>query len=223
MIAATNVWSVLVEHSEGFAAIESIITCLAILAAGVWALLHYNRKRERFPSAMMVHSVQVWVVSANHRLLRVTLTVSNQSECVLRFFEGHTWIQAMKPWPSEVLNRFISDKVVVEDDHIEIPWPLIKEKNFNQEKEIEPKEADEVTMDFLIDKGYEKVLVYSYIKNDTKPGRNLGWSTSTVIDLTDSGEAQPETQKPLPISAPSESGQTPAKARPSESTHPKRT
>jgi hypothetical protein len=200
----TDILDFLAKNKDAFASLESAFKIIGIILAGIWTYLLFVRSREKFPRADLKHRIEFWDISEQERLIRVVLVIKNESDVLLRLFEGETWIQQMKPWPIEAIEKFKelnrkSDKVSAE-----VGWLLISEKNHNQEREIEPKESDEVSMDFIIDKSYEQILIYSFFENSHKPGRHLAWSTSAVIDFTKNagavlqqvqGQAQ---QKPRP-------------------------
>ena len=159
----------------------------------------------------MKHKIEFWDVSNEERLVRVVLIIENKSDVLMRLFNGFTWIQQMKPWPEEVLEKHKEEGKNPETSALEAGWLLISEKLHNKERELEPKESDEVSMDFIIDKGYEQILIYSFLENSQKPGRHLGWTASTVIDFTQKdGAVSPQvqglaTQKPRPESVQSQS------------------
>lgn len=199
----------LAKNKDAFDSLQSIATVAGIVVAGIWTYMLFVRKREKYPRADLKHRIEFWDISERERLVRVVLVVKNESDTLLRLFHGRTWIQQMKPWPIEVIEQYKEASEESAEASVEVGWLLISEKKHDQEREIEPKESDEVSMDFIIDKGYEQILVYSFLENDRKPGRHLGWSTSAVIDFTQNdgvvlqqvqGQAQ---QKSRPKDAPS--------------------
>ena len=109
------------------------------------------------------------------------MTIINDGEVLLTLSSGFTWVQQMKPWPAELLDTIKSNQAPVESGETEYRWPLIDERKFTTEREIEPKESDEIQMDFVLDKYHEQILVYSFIENAAKPGRHLGWDASNVV------------------------------------------
>lgn len=197
----------LTQKKDAFDSLESIATIAGIIVAGIWAYMLFVRKREKYPRADMKQRIEFWDVSDNERLVRVVLVMENKSDVLLRILNGFTWVQQMRPWPSEAMEKFKEGSGNLDVTPTEIGWPLIAEKLHKNEREVEPKELDEVSMDFVIDKGYQQILVYSFLENSEKPGRNLGWITSTVIDFTkddgtvlQQGQGQ-AIQKPRPKNA----------------------
>lgn len=228
LFAQTNwiQWGTVAKDFTGAA--QSIATFIAILVAGIWAYMLFVRRREKFPRAKLSHKIEFWDISDDERLIRVVLMIENTSEVLLKVKQGHTWVQQMKPWPVEVLGKFRSECVLCEDDSkaapLEAKWPLINEKK-HKDRELEPRESDEVPMSFIVNKYYEQILIYSCIDNSTKKKfskalaryilrkkpKPFGWETSNVIDfsknggvITNEGHGQAE-QKPRPANAESPS------------------
>ena len=202
----TTTLDFLAKNKDAFASLESVAKIVGITLAGLWTYMLFVRKREKFPRADLKHRIEFWDISEKERLVRVVLVIKNESDVLLKLDKGETWVQQMKPWPIEAIEKFKEQDRTSGEVSAEVGWLLISEKQHNQQREIEPKESDEVSMDFIIDKGFEQILVYSFFENSHKPGRHLAWSTSAVIDFVKNngtvlqqvqGQAQ---QKPRPAS-----------------------
>jgi hypothetical protein len=207
---AASFFDFLTKNKDAFDSLESIATIAGIVIAGIWTWMLFVRKREKYPRADLKHRIEFWDISENERLVRVALLIENKSDVLLRLFDGYTWIQQMKPWPTEVIEKYKDESRNPEEASAEAGWLLVSEKIHKNERELEPKEYDELSMDFIIGKEYEQILVYSFFENSQKPGRHLGWTSSTVIDFTqNSGVTSQQaqglaTQKPRPESAQSQ-------------------
>jgi hypothetical protein len=169
----------------------------------------FVRKREKYPRAVLRHRVEFWDAPNGERLVRVNLLIENTSDVLLRIREGFTWVQQMRPWPEEAVERYKAQLEGGDHKEPEVAWPLISEKKHESERELEPKEPDEISMDFIIDQAYEKILIYSHLKNSHKRGE-LGWIVSTVVDFEKGGAVLQEGQgqaikKPRPKAAKAES------------------
>lgn len=176
----------LATNKDAFEAIESVFTVAGLILAGVWTWMLFVRRRERYPRATITHQVDWWDVDDHHRLVRVRLSVANLSDVLLCLSKGLTWVQQMKPWPRELLTHNDGKPFEPTEKTSQYPWPLLTEHKFAFEgqMEVEPKETDEVIIDFIITKACTQALVYSHVENASKPGRNLGWLASTVIDFS---------------------------------------
>jgi hypothetical protein len=155
------------------AALESCATILGILVAGVWTYRLFVKNREEFPKASLTQVVSFWNSDDGNRLIRVSMTIKNEGNVLVKIPSGFTWIQQMKPWPDELLKA----KPVTQ----EIAWPLIESRDLDSGWEIEPKETEIISMDFVINQAFAQILVYSFIKNPKK--ETTGWPVTTIIDF----------------------------------------
>jgi hypothetical protein len=211
-----DLWQFLARSKDAFSSVESIFKVLAIAVGGYWAYRTFHRRRERYPKAKVTHTLSHWATSENQRLLRVALNINNDGEVLLKASSGFTWIQQMKPWPAELLKSAQPNGGSAEYNETQIRWPLIAEKQFSQEREIEPKESEEIQMDFVIDKWYEQVLVYSFIENAAKPGRHLGWEVTSIVEF----DAEKQQSTALMSQQISDKRQAHAKPRPAPASPP---
>jgi|ERR1043166_8744340 hypothetical protein len=176
----------LASSKDAFASLESIFKILALILAGCWTYLLFVKTRKKYPRLVMHHRARFWDVDEQNRVLRVTLDLKNDSEVLLDLRKGHTWIQQMKPWPKRVLAQIKEGENPADAKSHEVPWPLLHEVEFDfqGQRELEPQEKDELVMEFVLRKEIEQVLIYSFFENRTKPGRNMGWMLSTVVNFT---------------------------------------
>jgi hypothetical protein len=183
------IWQFLSYSKDSFSSLESCFKVAAIVVGGIWAWRAFSRKREKFPKAKVIHSVRFWDISESERLIRIGLCIDNTSAVLLKIEKGYTWIQQMIPWPEKFVEAFKAPEQKPKQSS-EFAWPLIEEKDFDGEKEIEPGESDEFTMEFVVNKCFEQVLVYSYLENAGKPGQNIGWTASTVVNFSELSDAK---------------------------------
>jgi hypothetical protein len=131
--------------------------------------------------------------------------------------KGFTWVQQVKPWQAEFLEAVEKGDSPLVHGETEVRWPILDEGKFtfSGQKELEPGESDELNLDFVIDKSAEELLIYSHVDNDKKPGRNMGWSVTSVHSFTASesiqGNVMSEKQRPY---SPPDKRQDQAKPRP---------
>lgn len=173
-------------NKDAFESLKAVATTGGIVIAGWWTWKMFISKREKFPRATVTHEVSTWKLSNSHRLVRVHLLIKNESDILLCMSKGHTWIQQMRPWPPELLHAANEGSEIVPPNQTEFSWPIIAERDFefHGQKEVEPKESDEIILDFVINIECEQILVYSFVENYAKVGRNLGWNASTIVDIS---------------------------------------
>jgi hypothetical protein len=174
LLAQTNLVQWVSAGKDVANSVQSVATVLAITIGGIWTYRRFVKGRGHLPKASTQLDVSFWRLPDERRLVRAALTIKNEGDVLLKIPSGYIWIQQMKPWPDEVISNTCSK--------LEMPWPLVEERDIKSAYEIEPKESEIVQMDFVIPDIYTQVLVYSHLKNGAKSG-NIGWITSTVIDF----------------------------------------
>src|ERR1035441_3333256 len=199
-LAQTNVgvlhW--LGSNKDAFGAVESFLKSAAIIVGGYWTYKLFVKHRDKYPRATLEHHVQVLDYSADEWQVRVALNIKNEGLVLLDIEDGHTWVQQIKPYASEVVAEFQERIADVEKAPYEVRWPLLDERLHKGDKgdlEIEPQEAHDLYMDFFVNKYYEQILIYTFLENSKKPGRHIGWTDSRITDLK-SGETTDEVQGP---------------------------
>jgi hypothetical protein len=173
--------------------IQHVATLAAIIVGGLWAVLHFRLRRQKWPRANIAHSALDHSLPQGTRLLRVTLTVSNAGEVLLRLKDGLIRIHQMRPWPIGLLESEadLSEKHCPDEE--EYRWPSLVERHFSQQGfELEPNETEKFFFDFFLKPDIRSVIIYSYVRNISKKRRwwhrlsrrkEIGWMETTVHEL----------------------------------------
>lgn len=166
--------------------IQSLVIIAAIVVAGLWTYVLFIRTRQKFPRADVSHLIEHRAISNNSLHVRITIRIANRGDVLLSLVSGQIRLQQILPPPAEVLNVIQQGGDPVGEGDTEIQWPLLHERELikkGNDIEIEPNEDDEITCDFVIDSNLQTIQVYTYLKNETKRKREIGWSRTTVYDL----------------------------------------
>ncbi len=152
---------------------QSVLTTIAIIAAGVWFLV----QREAAPKANIEHTVIHREINDKETWVRVSIKISNQGKRLLDLKSGLFSIHQILPLESNDIPS-LTDYIV--------PWPIIgKPCNLKLDIKIEPGEEDYIDHEFIIPHKIRTIEIYSYFENPENPG--YGWSKSTVYDLKEEG------------------------------------
>jgi len=166
---------------------RSFATVAAILVGGLWSYMLFVRTRQRYPRAKIKHEITHRALSDDKGLLHIAVNISNSGDVLLSVVSAQTRIQQVLPTPPEILDSVNQGLDPVQKGKTEIEWPLIgttrKSHWAKGKREIEPGESDELHYDFVLDSRIQTVEVYTYVKNATKRGREIGWSLTTLYDL----------------------------------------
>jgi len=168
--------------------VESVFTVIAFVLSGAWAYTLFVRKRQRYPRARILHRITHKPISDDKVLLHVGVVISNPGEILISLVSLEVRIQQVLPPAAELLDLLSQGQKLVKQGESEVAWPLIESRELSfdeREIEIEPGERERIPFDFVIDAEVQTVEVYSYIKNEVKRDREIGWNLTTLYDLDD--------------------------------------
>lgn len=167
------------------ASIESIMTAVGIIGAGLWGFVHFRRQREGQPHAAISHDTHVFRLPTGLAILKVAATIHNTGGVLLCLQHARTRVQQLAPVPEHI--AAIAEKCgdSLPGNDCELPWPVLGKRQWNVEAglgQIEPGESEVLQSDFVIEPGVEQVLLYTYVRNHTREDE-IGWSDTRVICL----------------------------------------
>jgi hypothetical protein len=154
----------------------------AIVVGGLWTYNRFIKQREGFPRANLELVVAHRELNSDHTFLRVVVKVDNVGTALLSTTEFRTDVYRVLPVTSEVEEVLANDRLVPPDER-DAAWPCLKSHQGPGAGHIEPGEGDEFGFDFVIPTDVMTVFVYSYIRNVTQEGRELGWTVTKLYDL----------------------------------------
>lgn len=166
--------------------VHSFFTVVGIVVGGIWTYMLFIKKRQRYPRAKTTHTITHKPLGHNLVLLHVAINISNPGEVLLRLVSGFTRVQQLLPPPPEFIAAIKKGEDPVRQKDTEYPWPLVGERTWDWEKqphEVEPGEDEEVHCDFVIPDTLRALEIYTYVKNEAKPSREIGWNLTTIYDL----------------------------------------
>lgn len=178
--------------------LQSLATTIAIFIAGFWTYRLFIQRRQRYPRAKITHLLLFRIpIGGEKVVLRVTVRIENSGEVLLKLASGRVWVQQVQPLPPHFLKEVDRTNDLITTEENEYEWPLLSECNFDWseiDQEVEPGESDEIHCDFVVDANVRSILVYSYMKNESKKRRGLvpwkkreiGWNTTTWHDFSTS-------------------------------------
>jgi len=166
--------------------IQSVVTVFAIVVSGLWSYRLFVQNRQRYARASITHEITHVPIVDDKILLHVSVTVFNKGDILLPLESMETTIQRMLPPPNEVLDSIAKGHELVSEGETEYIWPLLGSRESRWEKhkrEIESNESQDIHYDFIIDAEIQVIQVCSFLQNETKPGRDIGWDLTSLYDL----------------------------------------
>lgn len=181
ILSTVHQW--LVAHETGLSSLQSVLTCLAMLAGGAWALYTFWWKREKFPKATLGVRFDLFRLPDGRQLLRSEIVVENVSEQLLPLRSIVCRVHRVLPLAVAGQPAFQPQPTPTQP---EVIWPLLSEmsRHFETgEREIEPHEKDAFQFDCLLAPEIDTVIVYFFVLNPTKAADGLGWEQTETVRL----------------------------------------
>jgi hypothetical protein len=170
---------------------------VAIAVGGWWAYSRFIRQREEFPRATLEQVVAHRELDRDNTFLRVAVKIDNVSTVLLRTEQVRTDVYQVLPVKDEAADALAAGQLVP-DGSRDARWPCIAYFEGPGPGQIEPGEGDEFGFDFVIPTEASTLFVYSYIKNVTQEGRELGWGVTSLYDLDEARGEQRERAESRP-------------------------
>lgn len=169
---------------------QSLITMIAIVVGGIWSYMLFVSRRQKYPRAKIEHQVSFRPVVSGKLILSLDVTITNQGDVLLSLISWEIKAKQMLP-PTEQLAQFLllesKEKSPIAPEVI--VWDTIAARKDEHKKglfEIEPGEQHQFHLDFLINADVSTILVESFFNNVAKRGKPVGWSLTTIHDITHS-------------------------------------
>ena len=175
--------------------LQSIVTIIAFVIGGGWALWTFVLRRQRYPHIATKHTISHWKLDKGNLLLHVAVQLSNVGQVMFSPVYGVVRVQKILPLEDNMQQALAQGYDLVEKDEREVSWPRIApERECIWQPgtiEIEPGESFDVHFDFVILTDEVRTIeVYSHFRNSTKKG-SMGWSRTAIYDVSNQGDENP--------------------------------
>ena len=144
--------------------VQSIVTIIAIIAAGLWFLM----QRQHKPRLKVEHRISHRRIAQNEQLLIVDVMLSNVGNIKADLKCGKIKVYEILPDGGVLVNK---------DDTC----------NAGQ-RSLEPGEGDQVHEEYKLDGAVQTVRVYTFFVNPDRPG--IGWDLTSFYDFKDVHEGE---------------------------------
>ena len=171
--------------------VESFAKIVALAVGGSWTYMLFIRKRQQYPRASVLHECAAYSLTSDRSLLRVTLTLKNTSEVLLRIESGEVRVQRIGPL---VWGEDVPAEGFVADGAFEYNWPLLGRLRLSYPPdgclEVEPGESEAIHFDAFVRSDVRVVQIYTYLKNVTKTEKEIGWNCTSIHQLVPGPKAE---------------------------------
>lgn len=178
---------------------QGIATILAFGLGGWWTWWSFIRTRQRHPKVRLSHTLFQSQTNDKWMLLRVSLKIDNQSNVLIRPGSVEMRLLRLKPWPPGLeaameesapsnlpsYKDLLDDRGMLRKGKPDFEWPVIATRIVIPEKlEIEPNESETLHFDFVVDRRWQIVLIYSFVENLRKRRQGIGWPLTSIFEVT---------------------------------------
>lgn len=168
--------------------IESVITIIAIVIAAIFAWRNGIIFRHRSPHINISHEITHRFISPSYTHLIVTATLHNSSRVKVEFRDGLFILQKIAPLnDAEVTQLYaqsLDDAAVANEELNDPQWETLDEIWSVWDKDdliVEPGSTVGLTIEFIVPKSIEAVLITTYLYNI----RVMGKIDSVFADIGD--------------------------------------
>lgn len=168
--------------------IQSIITALAIVMAGYFALFKLQVFRDLEPHLTISHKISHRFIGDSYVHISITALLHNRSKVKVELREGIFHLQQVAPTTDEDIHPLYK-QVFIHKKYEDIQWPLLDELKLTRckgELVVEPGESHPETHEFIASREVRSVLVYTYFYNPahSKGAESAeGWHATSVYDI----------------------------------------
>ena len=168
--------------------IQSIITALAIVMAGYFALFKLRIFRDLEPHLTVSHEISHRFIGDSYVHISVTALLHNRSKVKVELREGFFRLQKIAPTTDEDIHP-LYEQVFICKKYEDIQWPLLDELKLTRckgELVVEPGESHPETHEFIVLREVRSVLAYTYFKDpeySSGPESAEGWHATSVYDI----------------------------------------
>lgn len=154
--------------------VESAVTALGIVVAGVWAYLIFVRQRQRYPRASLRQSLLCRTLPDGARMLTVEVTMANIGQRLIELDSASVVLQQLSP-----LSKGATRQALLGHDPLdgggrrEVLWYRVgyRRLGFTPVIEIEPGETETLLFEFRVSAKLEALKIQTNIENAVKRSR----------------------------------------------------
>lgn len=173
--------------------VESLVTVAAVVVGGFWTYKLFVKERQHFPSAIVNQELSVTLLSTGHQLVHVRLRITNTGKVLLELEWVRCRVQIVEPMNDRLAARLLQGEDLVLDGEQEVGWPVLSAREWEfepGEAEIEPGEKEWLDCEFILEEAVRVIVLYGYVRNAAKKGREIGWSSTKVVELPVNGRSE---------------------------------
>lgn len=167
--------------------VQAVLTCVAIVVGGVWALLQFGWHREAYPHLTLDQTISHRALPIEKTLLIVDVSLKNDGHVLLNPIDGYVTVNQILPLGDKARALLAPTReTYVKEGQEAIDWAnLIGARIENRSRFLEPDESDQLHYEFIFPSTVCTVIVNSFFKNPklSSPSNEIGWERATIYDV----------------------------------------
>lgn len=171
-----------------FSVIQSFVTIIALVTAGIWAYFRFRVFRTLQPHLYIEHRSTHRSLSSSYIHIEVTAILHNTSRVEIELERGVAIVQEVGPI-SDGEAESLNEEALKDEADPGILWPIIGRLQRDWDGvnlTIEPGSTHSETFEFIVPKWDDQtLLLYTYFYNAEAQYVRGGWSATTVYDVVD--------------------------------------
>ena len=97
-------------HKDALEALQAAVAALAVFVGGVWTVLHFGLKRERYPKAQLKHRLSLSPYDKETHVLRVELELENVGDTLIEVRKVTNRLQQVYPRADVEGGKFVVER-----------------------------------------------------------------------------------------------------------------
>ncbi len=165
--------------------IASCVSTLAIIFGGIFAWWRWGREASFARRGDLSHDVTNSLLSNSHRLVHVTLKLTNTGQSTLRPVEAYTKVFQVLPLNGDFGTKLLDGTAPLDVTNTMFQWPTIGHRKYpvmEDKVKIDSGESERYDADFVIPASVSAIFVYSMACLDPED-YDLGWDVTTFHEF----------------------------------------
>lgn len=167
--------------------IASIFLGMGVIGGAIWTYYIYNQRRGRLPKANLSQEVQAIRLTNDKICIHISIRIQNKGDVMISIYSATNIVYKILPLDFLIQRGLEGQGELYDALKKEICWPALDSKDIDWKQkplEIEPGEDDTSHFDLVIPADIELIQVYTYFRNVKKRGRDIGWHTEQIYDVS---------------------------------------
>ena len=175
---------------DAASSVQSIGTLVVLSVGGALAYYRFQMFRSFEPHLTVAHEVSHRRIGDSFFHIAVNANMRNSSKVKVDVHEWYFRLHQVAPITDPEIEQ-LYDQAFSEGELGDVQWPTLERISGDWPEDpivIEPGESHTETVEFIVEREVQTVLIYSYFHNSTSSENSQnteGWEANTIYDICD--------------------------------------